>query len=99
MAAASSKISVGVSCNMCLTFSDRLDRNVCFFYEFIKLPDRNWIAARIDDNSGLNKADSAYAPVYRVCDHVSIGRRIWFITKYGNDRGGIDNHFGSPRSS
>lgn len=94
-----SKISVGISGNFRLNFRDRLDENVCFCDEIIKTPTRYGIAARIDDNSGFNKINSAYAPVCRVCDRSRTERRLWFITKDGNDRRRVDNHFGSPRSS
>src|SRR5664279_6382055 len=99
MPAALTKVSVGISCNFCLNFRDWLDENVCLGDEIIKPPSGYGIAVCIDDNSGFNEIDSADAPVCRVCNRAGVGHRLWFITKDGNDCGGIDNHFGSPRSS
>src|SRR5450830_478850 len=73
-----SEISVGISRNFCLNFRDRLDENVCFCDEIIKTPTRYGIAARIDDNSGFNKINSAYAPLYRVCDCLITGHALRF---------------------
>jgi hypothetical protein len=61
-----------------LNFRDRFDEDVCFCDEIIKTPTRYGIAARIDDNSGFNKINSAYAPLYRVCDCLITGHALWF---------------------
>src|SRR5664280_2111363 len=82
MPAALTKISVGISCNFCLNFRDRLDKNICLGDEIIKPPSGYGIAVCIDDNSGFNEIDSADAPVCRVCNRAGVGHRLWFIIEH-----------------
>jgi hypothetical protein len=65
MPASSSKVSVGISCNICLGVRDRLDDKVCFSDEIIKPPSSYGIAAYVDDDSNFDKINGTYAAVRR----------------------------------
>src|SRR5262245_10879763 len=94
-----SEISIGASCNLRLSFRDRLDRDVCFLDEIVKPPRGYGIAACIDHNGGFNVINRTNTADRRIGNRSHTGHCFRLISEDGDDRGRIDNHFGSPRSS
>ena len=58
MSAAFAKISIGVPCDLRVSSSDRVDRNLSYFKKLVDAPTGDWITACINHNHSFDKINS-----------------------------------------
>ena len=99
VATALAEVAVRLARNACLTFSNRLDRHLCFPEQVIESAARDRVAAAIDDGRRFDIIDRGNAPMDGFLDCLRKHGRFSFIAKYGDDCRCVENDCGSPFSS
>src|SRR6516162_9648249 len=93
------EIAIGLTGEAGLFQGDGLNADVGFLKELVEAPTGNRIAASVDHQCAFNKVCCRYpaAPSFLNCPRTVPGAR--FIAQDRDNRRGIDNHRGRPRSS
>jgi hypothetical protein len=99
VAAALPEIAIGVPGDTSLVMGHRFDTQLRDIDELIKAPAGDRIAARVDDDRGLQVISSRDPPRRCSLDGQSHVTGIVFGAKNRYEGGRVDDHAGSPRSS
>ena len=98
MASPFSEVAVGLAGELCLRLRDRFDNDAGFLEEFVEATARNSVVHPVDYSGDLDIGRRRYAAFARFGDRRGVSCGIGFIAQYCNQRRGIDNHLGRPRS-
>jgi hypothetical protein len=99
VAAALPEIAIGVPGDTGLVVGNRFDTQFRDIDQLIEAPAGDGVAARVDDDRGLQVVSRGDPPRRCSLDGMSHFTGIIFAAENGYEGGRVDDHAGSPRSS